>query len=85
MHIAEAAVVVGEQEAFGRDKFAGAAAAELHDGVFQTGLVEAEDLFGGKFAAEALHFGQALAVNGVGEPHSFVGADTHNYHHQCDE
>ena len=48
-------MVVGEQQSFGRNQLTGAAAAELHDGVLEAGLVEAEDLFGSEFAAKSLH------------------------------
>ena len=77
-------MVVGEQESLGGDKFTGAAASELHDGVFEAGLVEAEDLFGGQFAAEPLHIRQIPAIDGIGEPHTFIGTDAHNKHHQSD-
>ena len=85
LHVGEAAVVVGEQQAFGRDQFAGAAAAELHDGIFEAGLVEAENLFCRQFAAQTLHVGEVLSINGVGEPHPLIGAHTGNKHHQKDE
>ena len=41
-----AAMVVGEQQAFGRDEFARTAAVEEHDGVLHRGLVDRVDVFG---------------------------------------
>ena len=70
-------MVVGEQQAFGRDDFARAAATELHDGVFDAGLVETEDLFRRELATHGLHFGQVLAIEGIRQPHAFVGAGHH--------
>ena len=45
---AVAAVVVGQQQSFGRDQFARAAAVEQHHGVFHRGLVDGIDVFGGE-------------------------------------
>ena len=74
LHETQAAVMVGEQQSFGRDDFARAAATELHDGVLDARLVEVEDLFRREFAAHGLHLGEVLPVEGVRQPHAFVGA-----------
>ena len=55
LHLAEATVVIGEQQSLGGDELAGAATAELHNGVLQAGLVETEDLFSSQFTAKSLH------------------------------
>ena len=84
LHLTEAAMVVGEQQTFGGDKLAGAAATELHDSVLEAGLVEAEDLLGRQLAAKPLHISEILSVDRIGQPHALVGAGAQEKHHQCD-
>ena len=70
---AVAAVVVRDDEAVAGDDLAGAAAAEVDDGILQRGMVDAVDFFGRELAAR---FFQGFAVHFLEErqePHSLVG------------
>ena len=66
-------MVVRDDETVAGDDLAGAAAAEMDDGILQRTMVDAVDLVGGEFAAR---FFQGFAVHFLEEgqePHSFVG------------
>ena len=71
---AVAAVVVGHQQAAAGDELAGAAAAELDDGVLDGSVIDAVDLFRREAGSE---IAQGVAVHFLDqreEPHPFVGA-----------
>ena len=67
-----AAMVVGEQQAFGRDEFARTAAVEEHDGVLHRGLVDRVDVFGREAEAFCAHVVDAFGDQ-AREPHALVG------------
>ena len=67
-----AAVVVGEQQAFGRNEFARTAAVEKYDGVFHRGLVDRVDVFGREAEAFCTHVVDAFGDQ-AREPHALVG------------
>ena len=67
-----AAVVVGEQQAFGRNEFARTAAVEEYDGVFHRGLVDRVDVFGREAEAFCTHVVDAFGDQ-AREPHALVG------------
>ena len=66
------AVVVGQQQSFGRDQLARAAAVEQHHGVFHRSLVDRIDVFGREAEAFCAHVVDALR-NQAREPHALVG------------
>ena len=66
-----AAVVVGEQQAFGRDEFACTAAVEEHHGVLHRGLVDRVDVFGRQAESFRAHVVDALGDE-AREPHALV-------------
>ena len=69
------AVVVGQHQPFGRDDFAGTAAAEMNHGILQGNAVGIVDLVGGDEQAEFCH-GYFVLLLQVGEhPHPFVGVN----------
>ena len=72
LHVAQAAVMISEDKAFRRNQFASATAAKLYNGVFQTRLVEVENLFGSELASKLLHLSKTLVAEAVWQPHSFV-------------
>ena len=66
-------MVVGQHQAFGRDDFAGTAAAEMNHGILQGNAVGIVDLVGGDEQAEFRH-GYFVLLLQVGEhPHALVG------------
>ena len=67
------AVVVGYQQALLGDHLSRAAAAEVHDGVFQGGLVDGIDLFRGQFATGGLEVFSVELLQERQQPHSFIG------------
>ena len=66
------AVVVGQQQSFGRDQLARAAAVEQHHGVFHRSLVDRIDVFGREPETFCAHVVDALR-NQAWEPHALVG------------
>ena len=70
---AVAAVVIGHQQALGRYHLSGAAAAEVHDGVFQGTLVDGVNLFRGKLAAGGFEVFSVQLFQERQQPHSFIG------------
>ena len=69
---AVAAVVVGQQQSFGRDQFARASAVEQHHGVLHRGLVDGIDVFGGEPESLGAHVVDARGDQ-AREPHALVG------------
>ena len=67
-----AAVVVGEQQPFGRDQLARAAAVEEHYGVLHRGLVDRIDVFGREAESFRAHVVDALRDE-ARKPHALVG------------
>lgn len=67
-----AAVVVGEQQPFGRNQFARAAAVEQHHGVLHRGFVDRVDVFGREAESFGAHVVDALRDE-AREPHALVG------------
>ena len=55
LDLAVAAVVIGDQQSLVGDQFAGAAAAEADDGIFQAGLVDGVEVLGGEPEPFGLH------------------------------
>ena len=68
-----AAVVVGENEPFGRHDLARAAVAEDDDGVLQSRPVEAVNLLGRKLAPLGLHVLDVHFLQVGQQPHALVG------------
>ena len=66
------AVVVGQQQSFGRDQLARAAAVEQHHGVFHRSLVDRIDVFGREPETFGAHVVDALR-NQAWKPHALVG------------
>ena len=77
LDLAISAVVVGQQQAFRRDKLACAAASEKHDGIFQRSLIDTVDVFCAELEALFLHVSDALRDQGR-QPHSFVSIRCHS-------
>ena len=73
LDIAIATVVVGKKKAIVRNQFSGTAGAKEYDGILQRGLVNAVNIFCGKFEALGLHVPYPLG-NKCRKPHSFVCA-----------
>ena len=67
-----AAVVVGEQQPFGGDQLARAAAVEEHYGVFHRGLIDRINRFGREVEPLGPHVVDARGDQ-AGEPHALVG------------
>ena len=67
-----AAVVVGEQQPFGRNQFARAAAVEQHHGILHRGFVDRVDVFGREAESFGAHVVDALRDE-AREPHALVG------------
>ena len=63
------AVVVGQQESFGRNHLAGAAAIELRYGIFYAGFAGVKNLFCGNLHSQFFHF---YFVKFCGHPHAAV-------------
>ena len=66
------AVVVGHQKALVGDNLPGASAPELHDGVFEGGVVYAVDLLCGQPAAFLLHHLDVHFLQKRQHPHAFI-------------
>ena len=88
LQLAIAAMVVGGYEALVADNLSGAemckrtsVVAQPYDGIFDTALVDAVDVFGREFEAVLLHVGIVLAYKRE-EPHALIGT-----HHawQCQQ
>ena len=82
LDVAVAAVVVRDDEAVGGDDLAGAAAAEVDDGILQGAFVDAVNLFGGQLAAGLLEGFSVHFLEEGQEPHSFIGVGGEG-HAQC--
>ena len=67
-----AAVVVSNQQAVGRDQFAGTATAEQNNAVLHAMVVDTIDIVGGQAEAHLLHFSLIVAKE-QRDPHSFIG------------
>ena len=67
-----AAVVIGEEQSFGRDDLSRAAAPEDDDGVLQRGVIHAVNLLGRKFAAAGLHVLGVHLLEVRQHPHALV-------------
>ena len=70
---AVAAVVVGQQQASGRDHLAGAAAAEMHHGILQGRMVDIVDVRGRELAAHLLHGLDVHLLEQREQPHALIG------------
>ena len=68
-----AAVVVGKQQAVGRNDLARTSGTEDHDGVLERGFVDAVNLLGRKFAPAGLHLLDIHFLKVGQQPHSLVG------------
>ena len=73
LDVAVSAVVVGQQETFGRDYLTCTSASELHDRVLERSVVDVIDLLRGKLAAELLHGLSVHLLDERQQPHSLVG------------
>ena len=60
LYLSVSAVMVGQKQAFGRNKLAGTAASEQYYGVFEGGLVDAVNVFCIEPEAFVLHVLDAL-------------------------
>ena len=78
LYLAVAAVVVGQKQSLGRHQFTRTATPKEHNGIFQSGLIDAVNILGRKLKTLGSHIVNALA-NQTGEPHTLVG----NGHRQC--
>ena len=84
LHVAVAAVVVGDKQTVGRNQFAGTAAAEQHDTVFHAMVINAIHVIGSKMESHLLHFGFIVAQE-KRNPHSFVSHGEETNHHKGGE
>ena len=66
-----AAVVVGQQQAFGRDHLAGAASSEEHHGILDAAVVHAVDVLGRDAHPQGLHLRLVELFQEQGDPHPF--------------
>ena len=72
---AEAAMVVGKEQAVGTDDDARAVVGEIDHTVLQAGAVLAIELFVGQLQSQAASHGHRLGVGLAQEPHALVGTD----------
>ena len=72
MKALEAQMVDGEQQPFGRNQFARAAAVEQHHGILHRGFVDRVDVFGREAESFGAHVVDALRDE-AREPHALVG------------
>ena len=76
-------MVVGHQQAVAGDELAGAAAAELDDGILDGCVVDAVDLLGREAGAEVTERVAVHLLDQGKKPHSLVGAQGGRHQEEC--
>jgi hypothetical protein len=66
----KATMVVGQDESFLRDDLCGTSAAENDDGIFDGGMVDTIDIFGGELQSHCLHLPDVELFKKGWDPHS---------------
>ena len=80
-----AAVVVGEQQAVGRNDLARAAAAENDDRILERRFVDAVNILGRKFASARLHVPDIHFLQVRQHPHAFVCRRGQRHARRCNQ
>jgi len=78
-------VVVGEQQAVGRNDLARAAAAENDDRILERRFIDAVNILGRKFASARLHVPDIHFLQIRQHPHAFVGHSSQRHASRCNQ
>ncbi len=77
LNAAVTAVMVGHHQALVADDLTGAAAAKVHDGIFEAGLVDGVNLIRSELAARGLDVLAVELFEQRQQPHTFIGHGGH--------
>ena len=81
LDLSVAAMMVGDEQTFGRDEFAGTSTSKTHYGILERRLVDTIDIFGRELEALTLYILYLLEDFGR-KPHTFVGTHLISSHQQ---